>query len=27
VSAVRWKFAQPIAAGASGRVMFYGTVK
>ncbi len=27
VVAVRWKFAQPIAAGASGRVMFYGTVK
>ena len=27
VTAVRWKFAQPIAAGAAGRVMFYGTVK
>lgn len=27
VTAVRWKFAQPIAAGATGRVMFYGTVK
>jgi uncharacterized repeat protein (TIGR01451 family) len=27
VDAVRWKFAQPIAAGATGRVMFYGTVK
>lgn len=27
VTAVRWKFSQPIAAGAAGRVMFYGTVK
>ena len=27
VTAVRWKFAQPIAAGAPGRVMFYGIVK
>jgi uncharacterized repeat protein (TIGR01451 family) len=27
VVAVRWKLAQPIAPGASGKVMFYGTVK
>ena len=27
VTHVRWKFAQPIAPGAGGRVMFYGTVK
>lgn len=27
VTHVRWKFVQPIPAAASGRVMFYGTVK
>jgi hypothetical protein len=27
VTHVRWKFAQPIAPGAGGRVMFFGTVK
>ena len=27
VTNVRWKFAQPIAPAASGKVMFYGTVK
>lgn len=27
VTAVRWKFAQPIAPGATGRVSFYGIVK
>lgn len=27
VTHLRWKFAQPIPSGASGRVMFYGTVK
>lgn len=27
VTHVRWKFAQPIAPAASGRVMYYGTVK
>ncbi len=27
VTHVRWKFAQPIAPGTGGRVMFYGTVK
>lgn len=27
VTHLRWKFAQPIPGGASGRVMFYGTVK
>ncbi len=27
VTHVRWKFAQAIAPGANGRVMFYGTVK
>jgi hypothetical protein len=27
VTHLRWKFAQPIPSGATGRVMFYGTVK